>query len=377
MTEPEQTVAKAPPAGNADPIQRADVARVFATHCAACHAVDGSAAKTRAVMPTIPDFTSLAWQMSQTELEIAHRIVDGQEPLMPAYRDKLSAREILALTIYVRAFHPETAATGPTQPTSPPPAPDASQMSPPRVYRAYCLACHDADGRGNTVRAAMPDMPDFTNQIWNEKRTNADLKHSILEGKGKFMLPMKDKLSAADAEKMVEYVRQFRHGKQVVKIEPPTIPAEMPGVKPIVEPSPKTPGKEADTIADRTRAATGLYRQYCLTCHGADGRGIELRASIPTLPDFTSRDWQERNTLPQFTASILDGKGNLMPAFRSRVTEEQARDLAFYVKAFGPEKPTRPSAPTGDFERQFRDLEDQWNELQKQLKESQKGPPKK
>ncbi len=72
--------------------------------CAACHGVDGSGKLIRAGMPTIPDLTSLAWQMSQTDLEIAHRIQDGNEPLMPAYRDKLSQSQILALTVYVRAF---------------------------------------------------------------------------------------------------------------------------------------------------------------------------------------------------------------------------------------------------------------------------------
>ena len=47
-------------------------------NCAACHGVDGTGKLIRAGMPTIPDFTSLAWQMSQTDLEITHRIRGGQ-----------------------------------------------------------------------------------------------------------------------------------------------------------------------------------------------------------------------------------------------------------------------------------------------------------
>jgi mono/diheme cytochrome c family protein len=226
----------------------------------------------------------------------------------------------------------------------------------------------------------MPAVPDFTDPMWNDKRTNLDLKNSILEGRGPFMVAMKNKLSPADAERLVLYVRQFREGKQVVQIEP-TVPVPMPDRGPTVEPPiarPREKEKDLDTdaLAARTRAATGLYRQYCLTCHSADGRGRELRAGMPTLPDFTSRQWQGRNSLPQFAASILDGKGTLMPAFRGRVSDEQARDLALYVKAFGPEQPIRPPAPDGDFEKQFRALEDQWNELQKQLKEGHAPPPK-
>src|SRR5262249_11835155 len=89
MKEPEQVVVKTPtpPSEPAGPIQRADVAKVYNENCASCHGVDGSGKQIRAGMPTIPDFTSLAWQLSQTDLEIAHRILDGNEPLMPAYRD--------------------------------------------------------------------------------------------------------------------------------------------------------------------------------------------------------------------------------------------------------------------------------------------------
>ena len=88
---------------------------------------------------------------------------------------------------------------------------------------------------------------------------------------------------------------------------------------------------------------------------------------MPNIPDFTNRTWQTATGTPQLLNSILDGKGTLMPAFRGRVNEDQARDLAAYIRAFGP-PPTAPSElPANDFERRFRELQDQWNELQKQL----------
>jgi cytochrome c oxidase cbb3-type subunit 3 len=124
----------------------------------------------------------------------------------------------------------------------------------------------------------------------------------------------------------------------------------------------------------RTNAATGLFRQYCLACHGTDGRGTEIRASMPTIPDFTNRAWQAGVSKPQLRVSILEGKGTLMPSFRGRVTDAQAQDLAAYVRAFGPERATTTAeAPTGDsdFERRFRELQAEWDELQKQLRELQ------
>jgi mono/diheme cytochrome c family protein len=128
--------------------------------------------------------------------------------------------------------------------------------------------------------------------------------------------------------------------------------------------------------AARLRAATVLYRQYCLTCHGADGRGLQMKASMPTLQDFTNRAWQEEVSNARMLVSILDGRGTLMPAFRGRVTEEQAQDLVAYVRAFGPaqQRPTEP--PSDDFEKRFRDLQRQWDELEKQLRELSPPPRK-
>jgi quinol-cytochrome oxidoreductase complex cytochrome b subunit/mono/diheme cytochrome c family protein len=383
MTEPEQVIAKAPvPAESAGPIQRADVARIYNDNCTACHSVDGSGKQIRAGMPTIPDLTSLAWQMSQTDVEITHRIQDGNEPLMPAYRDKLSQQQILALTVYVRAF-----AVSPTEVSAPkllqPLPPVAAQMPPIQVYRAYCLACHDANGSGQVARKAMPDLPDFTDPKWQAAHQDAELKKSILDGKGKFMLPMKDKLSPTDANQMVSYVRAFRGGKQVIQVEPPAPVVPPAPAQPAVVTGPRAPSAKPPSpppvsaeMAARTRVATGLYRQYCLVCHGADGRGYEIRGSMPTIPDFTSGVWQDSVSNAQLGASILDGKGTLMPAFRGRVGDDQAQDLIVYVRSFGPVRAAPLESAASDFEKRFREVQNQWSELQRQFQELSKPSPK-
>jgi ubiquinol-cytochrome c reductase cytochrome b subunit len=382
MKEPviAQTPAPGPKPVAAGPIQRADVAKIYSDNCAACHGVDGTGQQIRKGLPTIPDFTSLAWQMSQTDLEINHRIVDGNEPLMPAYRDKLTQPQILAMTIYVRAFvsapgtSPVAIAPGPTTPKPAPAAktPVKAEMTPAQIYRAYCLACHDSDGRGQIARKAMPDLPDFAQEKWQSTRSDSDLKKSILEGKGKFMMAMKDKLSDSDAEQMVKFVRAFPNGKQLILTQPEPLVVPPPPVKPIVVPDRKTtasapPPSAPGEIAERMRAATALYRQYCLICHGISGSGSEMKAAMPSIPDFTSRDWQTVASTPQLVNSILDGKGTLMPSFRGKVNEDQARDLAAYIRAFGPVPATPSEAPTSEFERRFRDLQDRWNELERQL----------
>jgi mono/diheme cytochrome c family protein len=253
-------------------------------------------------------------------------------------------------------------------------------MSPTQLYRAYCLSCHDADGRGQTLRKGMPKIPDLTDPKWQTTRSDADFKQSMLEGKPPFMTPMKDKLSATDADRMVAFVRGFRGAQQVVQVEPqppvvppaPDRPRIVPGPKKPLpgDKRPATPTTEVD--AARTRVATGMYRQYCLSCHGTDGRGRELKASMPMIPDFTSRDYQEKVSNAQLVLGILDGKGTLMPAFRGRVNEDQAQDLAAYVRAFGPVRSAPITAPMDDLEKRYRELRDQWDEWQRQLNELSK-----
>jgi mono/diheme cytochrome c family protein len=94
-------------------------------------------------------------------------------------------------------------------------------MPPERVYSMVCLACHEADGRGAIARKTMKDaeqIPDLTDPKWQASRTDAELEHSILEGKGKIMLARKDILTAAhtDVKEMVALMRGFRGGKQVI-----------------------------------------------------------------------------------------------------------------------------------------------------------------
>jgi hypothetical protein len=90
----------------------------------------------------------------------------------------------------------------------------------------------------------------------------------------------------------------------------------------------------------------------------------------PRNPDFTSRAWQGEATVPRRAASILSGKGTLMPALSGRVGDAQAQDLAACVRAFGPVRAAaKPAAGASDFEMRFHELQQQWDELERQLEE--------
>ncbi|HEV3444696.1 MAG TPA: c-type cytochrome [Gemmataceae bacterium] len=354
------------------------IAKVFRDNCAACHGEDGTGNNVRKVLPVIPDFTSLAWQMSQTEMAIVNQIDYGTNPWMPSFRYKLPTEQILSLAVYVRSFAAHA-------PGTQAPASAASHITANNVYGTFCFACHDTTGKGNpTIRTSMPELPDFTTTPWQKSRSDADLVHSILEGKGKFMLPMKDKLGSVDVKQMVALVRAFEGGKQVVALEAPKAPGPpapvvvTPPSNLLALPGPQLPKIEQPLVAApgetaaRIRVGAGIFQQYCIVCHGPDGTGSIMRPSMPPIPDFTSRAFHEKRSNAELIVSILDGKGTLMPANRGRVTEEQAGDLAAYVRAFGPKLFTaQVRTSDAEFEKKFQQLQQQWNELEKELKKTE------
>jgi mono/diheme cytochrome c family protein len=277
------------------------------------------------------------------------------------------------------------------------PATKPGSPSPTQVYRSACLNCHDCDGRGEAARDSFPTIPDFTNPGWHASRADEDLGRAIIHGKGRAMSPMKKKLGTLDVTQMVSFVRAFRGGGLVVQEEAeetssakeataagPSKPAEAPPKPDPAVPSPtelarsgsgtSSPGTRPSALAtaparsDRSHAASALFRRHCVSCHGQDGRGSELRATFPSIPDFSARQWQVGRDNAQLTLGILEGKGASMPAWSGRISAEEARDLVAYVRAFGPPGLFAGMASESEFASKFRRLQERWEELDRQVK---------
>jgi cytochrome c oxidase cbb3-type subunit 3 len=119
---------------------------------------------------------------------------------------------------------------------------------------------------------------------------------------------------------------------------------------------------------EKMRATGTLFQMNCLACHGPDGKGNLMRAAMPAIPDFTARSWQTGKDSAQLAASVLDGKGTLMPPWRGRLTSDQARDLAAFVRALGPADLLTAEAPVTEFGTHFRELKKKWTDLEQQAR---------
>ena len=104
------------------------------------------------------------------------------------------------------------------------------------------------------------------------------------------------------------------------------------------------PPRQSAPKASGTPAAHELFRQHCIKCHGSDGTGSPARDRLHEIPDFTKSAWQARRSDAQLLASILDGKDE-MPSWRDKISQEQARSLVAYVRAFAPAPGTQKAAP--------------------------------
>jgi cytochrome c oxidase cbb3-type subunit 3 len=233
------------------------------------------------------------------------------------------------------------------------------------------MRCHDIDGRGEVGRDTLPKIPDFTEAQWQAARTDAELSHSILEGKGKSMPRMKAKLGSVDVKQMVAFVRAFRGGKQVVDDEPEaaSAPAQPAG---IVNPAGSSPRATAPTPPSpkelSIREGSRLFQRSCVLCHGPDGKGSDARDNLPTIPDFTVRAWQEKRSDPQLVVSILDGRGTGMPAFRDKVARERVRDLVAFIRTFAPGTTQASESTSDDFEIRFQKLVEEFEGLTQQIR---------
>lgn len=79
--------------------------------------------------------------------------------------------------------------------------------------------------------------------------------------------------------------------------------------------------------------AAATFTAKCVKCHGADGRGAE-KYKKKGVKDFTDAKWQKSRTDAQLIASINNGKGDVMPGWKAKLSAEEIKALVAHVRAF-------------------------------------------
>lgn len=76
---------------------------VYSNNCARCHGGDGTGQTTMGQMTEAPNLTDAAWHRGKSTSRMVASVANGRGQ-MPAFKKKLSRREIAAAVAYVRTL---------------------------------------------------------------------------------------------------------------------------------------------------------------------------------------------------------------------------------------------------------------------------------
>jgi cytochrome c oxidase cbb3-type subunit 3 len=177
----------------ADPKAREMGQRLFLNSCAQCHGSDAGGSKG------FPNLTDGDWLYGGSPENIKTTIVNGRAGVMPPF-PQLDDKQIVDVTNYVRSL-------------SRLPADDLKVARGAEVFKANCIACHGADGKGNIALGA----PSLTDKIWLYGSSEAVIIETITKGR-MAMMPAQDKvLSSEKIHLLTAYVWGLSNNKSATK----------------------------------------------------------------------------------------------------------------------------------------------------------------
>lgn len=104
------------------------------------------------------------------------------------------------------------------------------------------------------------------------------------------------------------------------------------------------------TLSQALEPAKAYFEWYCVQCHGSDGRGHGVNASVPELPvgpmDLTNPKEMSRFDKAKVVKTLTRGGpvnalDSLMPPWGNRFNEQEIESLMRYVRSLC----TKPDCP--------------------------------
>ena len=92
----------------------------------------------------------------------------------------------------------------------------------------------------------------------------------------------------------------------------------------------------SDSVREASRTPSRMYGQYCISCHGSDGRSQTKKGKYNHARDLSDAQWQDDVSDERIFNSIMNGRnvrGN-MPGFKDKLNEQEAETLVEYVRRF-------------------------------------------
>lgn len=157
-----------------------------------------------------------------------------------------------------------------------------------RLFLNNCAQCHGSDAQGS------PSFPNLSDDSWLWGGEPEQILQTITNGRRGIMPAHNAMMTPAQASEIAQYVRSF-----------------------------------SNLAHDQTRVVPGkkLYDQFCVACHGAEGKGNQMLGA----PNLTDSAWLYGSSEDTIVYGILNGRDNQMPAQKDHLSPEQIRLLAGWV----------------------------------------------
>ncbi|MDN5842046.1 MAG: cytochrome-c oxidase, cbb3-type subunit III [Alcaligenaceae bacterium] len=134
--------------------------RLFLNNCAQCHGSDAKGGRT------FPNLTDTDWLWGGEPEQIMQTITKGRHGMMPPWKAAIKPAQASDIAQYVRSLSGL--------------AHDPLRIVPgKRGFDTFCVACHGAEGKGNTALGA----PNLSDDIWLYGSSAATIIETILEGR--------------------------------------------------------------------------------------------------------------------------------------------------------------------------------------------------
>jgi cytochrome c oxidase cbb3-type subunit 3 len=82
-----------------------------------------------------------------------------------------------------------------------------------------------------------------------------------------------------------------------------------------------------------------IYNEYCADCHGMDGAGNTAQGMGNPYTDLLDNTWKFGGDDRSISNVIRDGSFGAMPAFHSKLTDEQIEAVLHHIRTLRGERP--------------------------------------
>ena len=184
-----------------------------------------------------------------------------------------------------------------------------------RLFVSYCQLCHGPGGKGDgpLARAMHIKPADLTTTVRSRSDT---ILRKIISGEGRQTITGRDRHNLL-SEAMPEWRGVFSDEQ---------ISALIAYLRFL--------GRSRHALMGDPEVGMRLYHTYCQVCHGEEGEGDGVMTKIMgiTPMDHTNPNETGRLSNEELVRSILDGKGQYMPAWRGILEQGDVEALVSYIR---------------------------------------------